>query len=334
MMTKKTPLVRARVIHAALHLVKGAGEDVGELAGRYGLSAQTLWDPEALLPVPQCNAMLSEASDMLGDPYLGATVGRHWATSVGAPFESAKLKAQNLGHLLTLLAIEFETEATSGKCELRVDANKATFIGRRAYSPGPLATFGAAAFTSFIVSLIKQSSNELWDAKQVSVLAPIKDAIPETLLPKRSVSLGSGSVFQFTFPAEWLGCECRLATARAKTTAVLGSKIDPDFVGLIKSYLDVHIPDGDLSIDSAARAFSFSIREFQNRLQINGTSFRKLLLEQKMEFAKQCLRDPKASIKSLAEQLGYNKTGNFSRAFHAFTGHTPSAFQQSQTKID
>lgn len=324
------PLVRARVILPAILMVQEAGEDVYKLAAKHGISSDALWEPDALLPVPQCNEMLSGAAKLLGDPFLGASVGLAWANSNEAPFRSAKQKAQNLGHLLSLIAVEFGSEATTGQCELRVSASKATFMGTRQYKPGPLASFGAAAFVSFILNLIKNSAKAGWDTAKISVVAPVKNLLPPAMLPKSSLAVGGDQEFRFTFPVEWLSETCQFEGSLDLNDPTDNLSINPDLIVLVKTYLEGQIPDGDTSVSSAAKAFSLSAREFQKKLKANGTSFRELLLAQKMAFAKERLHDDDTSIKDLAARLGYTNVSNFSRAFQTYTGETPSSFKKAR----
>ncbi len=325
---KNPPLVRARFAIPALLKFRAANGDVEALASKHGISSEKVWQPDALIPTPSCNAMLSEISRLLKDPFLGATIGAEWATTDGAPFEKAKQRATNLGHLLTLIAIEFSTEATTGKCELKVNADYAVFTGQREYQPGEAAKFGAAAFVSFIVQLIKQSVGELWDIHKVAVVAPSDSILPPSVLPKGSILTGASNLFQFRFPVEWLEEITRYQEASAEAVNSSTTKIEVDLVGSLRMFLQSQLPGGDTSVANAASVFSFSERELQRRLRTVGISYRALLNEEKMAYATRALRSPNASVQEVAEALGYNKTGNFSRAFKAHTGFPPTKYMR------
>lgn len=58
-----------------------------------------------------------------------------------------------------------------------------------------------------------------------------------------------------------------------------------------------------------------------------GKSFPQLLNERRVEDAKRLLRETKASIKVIAQEVGFNSTASFNRVFRDITGQTPSAYR-------
>ncbi len=62
-----------------------------------------------------------------------------------------------------------------------------------------------------------------------------------------------------------------------------------------------------------------------------GKSFPQLLNERRVEDAKRLLRETKASIKVIAEDVGFNSTASFNRVFRDLTGQTPSAYRSINT---
>lgn len=58
-----------------------------------------------------------------------------------------------------------------------------------------------------------------------------------------------------------------------------------------------------------------------------GKSFPQLLNERRVEDAKQLLRETKASIKVIAEDVGFNSTASFNRVFRDMTGVAPSTYR-------
>lgn len=58
-----------------------------------------------------------------------------------------------------------------------------------------------------------------------------------------------------------------------------------------------------------------------------GKSFPQLLNERRVEDAKRLLRETKASIKVIAEEVGFNSTASFNRVFRDLTGVSPSAYR-------
>lgn len=62
-----------------------------------------------------------------------------------------------------------------------------------------------------------------------------------------------------------------------------------------------------------------------------GKSFPQLLNERRVEDAKQLLRETTASVKVIAEEVGFNSTASFNRVFRDLTGLSPSAYRKENT---
>ncbi len=87
------------------------------------------------------------------------------------------------------------------------------------------------------------------------------------------------------------------------------------------------LPDlGDVAFD-----LNVSQRTLNRRLQTENTSFRQLKSQALARWAKQYLRETEYSVEAIAEELGYNDTANFRRAFRKSEGCSPIEYRQSKT---
>ena len=87
------------------------------------------------------------------------------------------------------------------------------------------------------------------------------------------------------------------------------------------------LPDlGDVAFD-----LNVSQRTLNRRLQAEQTSFRQLKSQALARWAKQYLRETEYSVEAIAEELGYNDTANFRRAFRKTEGCSPIEYRQSKT---
>ena len=77
----------------------------------------------------------------------------------------------------------------------------------------------------------------------------------------------------------------------------------------------------------AAQALRVSDRTLQRRLRAEGVSFRQLLDETRRELAQQYLRQPRQSLKRVAEQLGFEDPSNFFRACKRWFGVSPACYR-------
>jgi AraC-like DNA-binding protein len=87
------------------------------------------------------------------------------------------------------------------------------------------------------------------------------------------------------------------------------------------------LPSGDCSKAKVASALYMSVRTLHNRLADSGTTYQQLLDRTRRELAEQYMRQPNISVSEVAYLLGFSDCSNFSRAFHRWTGHSPSDFR-------
>lgn len=95
---------------------------------------------------------------------------------------------------------------------------------------------------------------------------------------------------------------------------------------LIQQVLSAGAP----SIDFIAQLMNIHKRTLQRRLSHHGVTYKSLLSSVRMEKARWYLRCSNIDITMLAEMLGYQDPGNFSRAFKRVNGCSPCTFKMKQ----
>lgn len=94
------------------------------------------------------------------------------------------------------------------------------------------------------------------------------------------------------------------------------------------------LPSGDCSKAKVASALNMSVRTLHNRLADSKTTYQQLLDRTRRELAEQYMRQPNISVSEVAYLLGFSDCSNFSRAFHRWTGQSPSDFRdESKSSI-
>ena len=161
--------------------------------------------------------------------------------------------------------------------------------------------------------------------------------LPESDVPARvvfedgeRVTPPSGAVHRWRF--EWR----RFVPRRqpfAGLDELLLSQNDPRDLEAERSLDDCvrRLVDSDLSkrwvIGEVAAALGRSARTLQRELSALGTSFSRLVEEQRVAAATKLLADPNRSITEIGYVCGFADTAHFSRRFKACTKMTPSAFR-------
>lgn len=91
-------------------------------------------------------------------------------------------------------------------------------------------------------------------------------------------------------------------------------------------------PAGYLSVEDMAAQMCLSVRSLSRRLHAHGTSYRTLLQEAQQRDSLTLLQDQRLNIGHVAKRLGYSSVANFTRAFRAWHGMTPSQWRMIKTR--
>ncbi len=95
----------------------------------------------------------------------------------------------------------------------------------------------------------------------------------------------------------------------------------------LRTLLATELPSGVRSHDDYAGILGMSGRSLQRKLSAEGTSFNQVLSETRCDLARSYLSEPVGpSLAEVAFLLGFSDSSSFSRAFHRWTGVSPSAF--------
>jgi AraC-like DNA-binding protein len=102
-----------------------------------------------------------------------------------------------------------------------------------------------------------------------------------------------------------------------------------DLVGEVREVLASWNAVDEPSASAVASALGLQPRTLNRLLGKTGTRFNRLLEDARYDTAQRLLRDPAASVVSIAWSLGYADASAFSRAFHRWSGMTPTAWRQT-----
>ena len=90
------------------------------------------------------------------------------------------------------------------------------------------------------------------------------------------------------------------------------------------------LPDGPPGQQQIASALHMSNRTLQRKLREEGTSFKDLLQDTRMQLARKYLLSPGRSVVETAYLLGFSEPSTFSRAFKRWTGVAPVDYREAQ----
>ncbi|TNC91632.1 MAG: hypothetical protein CSH36_08660 [Thalassolituus sp.] len=86
-------------------------------------------------------------------------------------------------------------------------------------------------------------------------------------------------------------------------------------------------------LEELAAQFNSEPRALRRYLESQGSSYRELLEDAKCAMAKDLLMNNAYGISAIADELGYQGGGNFSRAFRRWTGVSPAEYRQQMAGL-
>lgn len=110
------------------------------------------------------------------------------------------------------------------------------------------------------------------------------------------------------------------------------SRPPSDMLQSLRAVIDMHVSDRSASLERLAIAMGLGPRSIQRQLEAYGTNFRDVLTIAKMERACELLVQQKTPVGDVANALGYEEPGNFSRAFKAHFGTAPTSYIRASAK--
>lgn len=96
----------------------------------------------------------------------------------------------------------------------------------------------------------------------------------------------------------------------------------------VDQLIRILMPSGRATIQSCAASIGVTVRTLQRALDNEGVSFSELLNQARMHLAVQYLANPKMRITDIAQMLGYNSIGAFSRWYKQTFGEPPKSKRQ------
>ena len=99
-------------------------------------------------------------------------------------------------------------------------------------------------------------------------------------------------------------------------------------VHMVQLYLEEHLKDHTISIESAAQMVHFSVSYLRQIFkEMTGESFNEYLIRKRMEKAGEFLQNTSIKISDIAENCGYENQRYFASSFKKFYGCTPTEFK-------
>ena len=99
----------------------------------------------------------------------------------------------------------------------------------------------------------------------------------------------------------------------------------------VKNLLRLLLKHQSPSSETIARELGMSSRTLQRKLDEEGTRYKTVLMELRLELALHYLQHSNLSLEEISHELGYGEARSFYRSFKNWTGHTAGSYRNERT---
>jgi len=308
---------------------------------RVGLSVAQLHSPETRVSLDQVIRCYRNASELSADPDFAYRTGLRFHVSTYGMFGFAILSSTNFRQAIRF-AIQYR--------QLAVPAADISFReeGRRGiWTTTPIAHPDVDAMLyRFIVKLEFGTQTSV----HRDVISP--SFTPRELrvtygaaerAPARGQTFGCPVLFDqaenaLVFDSRWLDGTPELGNEQTYRELLklcdqlmIELKLRIGLAGSVREALLINLAR-PMGLDAVAKRLKMAPRTLRRKLREEGTSYRKIVDELRMQVSIKYLRDTDLTIVDIASALGFSDAGNFRQAFWRWTKAAPTEFRDEARK--
>jgi len=180
-----------------------------------------------------------------------------------------------------------------------------------------------------MIQLIQLAASAIWRPETIRLKMPATDIVDASPLLSDSKIRFSQADSAISIQKDFLCLPEQIEIPEnIKTDKTDRADLNIEFVKSIHQIINTYALTNNTSLEDIADATNMTPRTLQRRLTDNGLKFNELISEAKFGHAKDKLRDAQIPISEIAESLGYSDSAHFTRAFHRWSGVSPSEFRK------
>jgi AraC-like DNA-binding protein len=268
------------------------------------------------------------------NPLLGSMVGKRDGYSrlgqnLSQRLESAPTLLQSLQELTRLVALE-ASDLQLGLKKRKDDILLCTQYPGRRMAPGYAVsqTYQLSAY----LQLIQFFLGRRWQPKEVGLELPEVPRGLEEYFPEARL-LAQQPCGYIAVPTD---CLYRKVNSTVSVDLAPGEATDPektdrdDYVKRLRGLLQAYLPDGYASQSLAAELMGTSVRTLTRRLSCQGLTYGTLIDDLRVQMVVELLRGSDLPLRYVAQAVGFEDQGDFTRMFRRVSGLTPGRFRRSK----
>ena len=332
---KGVPLIRASAFIPFVTFLEEIGARVDPMLARARLPEAALAQPESLIPVHQACQFVADAARRESIEQLGFVVGQKMSIDALGTFGRLVTRSLTLHELLYTAVRLHPSYSTGGRLWLEPDGDR-TWLR---YGQDRRIEQGWQQAEQLSVALMLQTLR----MAPVTMPGPIEVQLRAKAAPgPRDAELFANTRLSYGHPATGVAVpraslSQALAGSRRTSSAwlhlerwLLLTGPAADFSGSVRQAVRTLLLDGYPDVRHTAAAIGMSVRTLQRRLGESGSSYSRLIEQERFRTAVRLLADPSIKVTNVAIELGYTDLANFTHAFRRWTGVSPSEFRRAE----
>ena len=308
------------------------GYDPAPFLHTRGIDDKTLVDPDATVPMSACVGLLADGVRATGDDNLGLHVAEQAELGSFDVHFYAMVSSPTLGAAFERVCRYQRLIHETSQVRLETSGDRAVLSHRL---PGGLAAPRQTAelLLAAWVRAGRVATRTRWSPAEVRFAhrAP-RDSREHERFFGAPLRFATGEN-ALVLPAPLLDLRCRrtdpsllslLDRYAADRLAVPGAAT---FADRARAALSDELQAGKVTARGLAARLRVSIRTLHRSLAAEGTSYRRLLDQLRLDIAERHLTDDRMSVAEVAFLAGFSELSAFHRAFKRWTGRTPATFR-------
>jgi AraC-like DNA-binding protein len=322
------PLLRLAHPMAFFTFLHHVGAPVERHMRRHGLPV-LCDDPDVFVPLARVWSFFDTAARHEG-PMLGWLVGAHIGDhNINAgllrKLETAPTLLQALRGLMRMVSAE-ASDLDIGIHERRDDVLFCLHYAGMREAPGHM--ISQAYQIEVVIDLIRHFLGRHWAPHEIGIESSLVPSIAEEHFPGCRILTQQPS----GYIAVQRSCLHRAAVLRSTEVGGEDNSVlskDFDYIDTLRAVLKAYLSEGYPSERIAAELMNTSVRTLTRRLSTHGLTYGALIDELRFNSAKAQLQKPSVRIGDVAQSVGFNDQGDFTRMFRRVGGLSPREFRNA-----
>jgi len=327
------PTISAQFLRHVANCVELTGHSAAGLLERIAVTREMLEDPDGLIPLAHFVSFFEDAAALVRNPHFGLHAGRLAGSDSIGPLSFLFLSAPDLRTAFASFARYLATFQQASRHQF-------TDVGHRA---------------TFAYGLVDQSLTRRRQDAEYSIGAMVSLARQYTggEIEFNEVRFEHERVGDYARYRDYFGCDvffeqdCNALTIEGRFLALRGRVLSPSlhpildehlrrlagreaghsFAAQVKALIEAAPLDAPPGLADIAQRLDISVPTLNRRLAAEGSGWRALLHEHRMDAAARLLRGSRRNVSAIALDLGFAESASFTRAFARHFGVTPGRYR-------